>query len=158
MAPSQEEAHLAKVLMTFMGQISARSSSRYDKKIAESPELKSLLFYLLERVPSRMHELLKSASRKCDDVLRVEKEARIARKRAEPPNENKSTAKRVKVAHPTEKQAGLSQGVEKSDSAAQVRDHMWLSSRKFNADSLNPRDVLTLFRRATTLFLPAIMR
>lgn len=111
-----------------MGQVAEQKSSRHDKKIAGSSELKSLLFYLSERAPSAMNGLLELASRKCEDALRVEREARIARKRAEPPSGNGSDAKRVKFARLTEEETAPSQGVAESDSMAQVCDHTRLSS------------------------------
>lgn len=109
MAPSHEQVHLAKAVMTYMGLIAEQGSSRQDKNIARSPELRSFLTYLSERAPLIMDKVLKLVSRKCDEALQVEKAARIekqsqpGRKRTEPPNRNRSNAKRLKVACAAEK-------------------------------------------------------
>lgn len=121
MAPSHEESRLATGVMTYMGQISEQTSSRYDKKIARSSDLKSFIWYLSERAPSSMIGLLKSASRKCEEALRAEKEARIARKRPVPPNGNDQNAKRLRISHSTEKEIIPSQRAAEMDSMAQVR-------------------------------------
>lgn len=65
--------------------------------------------------------LLKSASRKCEEALRAEKEARIARKRPVPPNGNDQNAKRLRITHPTEEETIPSQRAAEMDSMAQVR-------------------------------------
>ncbi|KAF6231702.1 hypothetical protein HO173_010004 [Letharia columbiana] len=119
MAPSHEESRLATGVMTYMGQISEQTSSRYDKKIARSSELENFIWYLSERAPSSMNGLLKSASRKCEEALRAEKEARIARKRPVPPNGNDQNAKRLHITHSTEKETVPSQRAAEIDSMAQ---------------------------------------
>ena len=123
MAPSNQEAYLATSVMTYMAEISEQTCSRWDKKIAQSSELKGFLLYLSERAPEAIDKLLKLASRKCEDALRVEKDARIARKRAEPPNGNGTNAKRTKITRPTENETGSSQQVAEPNLMAQVRDH-----------------------------------
>ena len=97
MAPSREHAHFAKGLMAYMGYISEQTSSRHDKKIARSPELKSFLLYLSGRAPLIMNRLLKPVSRKCEEALRVEKERQTGRKRPGPPARNESNAKRLRT-------------------------------------------------------------
>ena len=97
MAPSEDQILLAKGVMAYMGTISDLTSSKIDKKIAQSPELKNFLVHLSERAPSIMSKLLESVSAKCEDALRKEKESQASRKRPEPTNGNGSTAKRLKL-------------------------------------------------------------
>lgn len=112
MAPSYEQAHLAKAVMSYMGHVSEQQHSNQDKKIARSPELKNFLLYLSNKVPSVMDKVLKSVSSKCGEALRAEKEAQNARKRSEPLNHNESIAKRVKCASATEGNNALQSAVE----------------------------------------------
>lgn len=111
MAPSHEQAHLAKAVMAFMGQIAEQTSSRQDKKIARSAELKNFLMYLSGRAPSMMDKVLRSVSRKCGEALRVEKASRIekqsqpGKKRTQPTHRNQSNAKRLKFAGAAEEKA-----------------------------------------------------
>lgn len=104
MAPSHEQVLLAKTVMAYMGHIAEQTSSRQDKNIARSPELKRFLTYLSVKAPLIMDKVLKSVSRKCDEALQAEKATRIekqsqpGKKRTEPPNRNQSNAKRLKVA------------------------------------------------------------
>ncbi len=123
MAPSSEEVQLATCVMTYMVQIAEQASSRCDKKIAESSELKKFLLYLSKRAPSAMHGLLNMASQECKRSLRLERDVRIARKRSEPPNGSETHAKRLKVTRPTEDETSASQQVAEADLLAQVRYH-----------------------------------
>lgn len=109
MATSYDQVHLAKAVITYMGLIPMQKSSRQDKNIARSPELKSFLMYLSAKAPSIMDKVLKAVSRKCEDALVVEKALRVKKnslrgtKRIEPPNCNQSNAKRLKFACAAEK-------------------------------------------------------
>ena len=102
MAPLYEQAQLAKNVMGYMGHIAEQKSSRQDKKLARSAELKKFLIYLSQRAPKEMDRLLKFVSPKCEAALRVEKESRIGGKRTEPPNRNQSNPKRLKFTCATE--------------------------------------------------------
>lgn len=130
MASSSEQAHLAKGVMVYMGQIAQWESSRHDKRIAGSSELKQFLLYLAERAPLATNKLLKSVSPKSDAALRAGKEALMTKKRAEPPNSDESNAKRLKTAGPTDEDTDPSEPVAESDKTVHVRDHMRRPPRK----------------------------
>ena len=97
MAPSEDQNLLAKGVLAYMGTVSELTSSKIDKKIAQSPELQNFLVHLSERAPSIMGKVLGLVSAKCEDALRKEKESQASRKRPEPSNCNGSTAKRQKL-------------------------------------------------------------
>lgn len=125
MVSSSEQTHLAKGVMVYMGQISGQQSSRYDNRLAYSSELKSFLLYLSERAPSAMKGLLKLASQKCEDTLRVKKQAQVPKKRAEPPDGNGTkSAKRVRITRLVEEETAPNEQVAGSDLVEQVHDHM----------------------------------
>ncbi len=92
--PDRNAAQYAKGVIHYMDLVSQQTSSRYDKKIARSCELKSFLLHLSERAPSAMNGPLGLASRKCEDALRVEQETQLARKRVASPSHNERDAKR----------------------------------------------------------------
>ena len=147
MAPSHKETHLAKGVMGYMSEISEQESSRWDRRMAASSELKTFLLYLSERAPSAMNGPLKSASKKCGEALHAERElkmSRIARKRAEPPTCNERNAKRTKVTHPAEEETTPTQLVAGSDVMAQVGDQTRLLSRILGTNSPTSRDILNL--------------
>lgn len=129
MASSSEQAHLAKGVKVYMGQIAEWESSRHDKNIAGSSELKQFLLYLAKRAPQATNKLLKLVSPKCDASLRAEKEAQMTRKRAEPPNSDdpcsdEPNAKRLKIAGPAHEDTDHSEPVTGLDKTVHVRDHM----------------------------------
>ena len=111
MASSEDQNLLAKGVLAYMGTVSELTSSKIDKKIAQSPELQNFLVYLSERLPSIMGELLHSVSAHCEDALRTEKESQASRKRPEPPNSNGSIAKRLKLDRITEVRTGRNPAV-----------------------------------------------
>ena len=120
MAPS-EKVRLSRCVKFYMAQISEQPSTAGNKKIARSPEFKGFLSYLAGTVPSAMKKTLKSACDSCEDALRIEKEARMAMKRVEPPSCNERNAKRVKVAHSMDEETTPIPRVPESDMMALVR-------------------------------------
>lgn len=152
MASSSEVARLTKGVMSYMGEISEQNFRV--TRIASSAEFKSFLYHLSERAPLPMRELLSSATLKCEDALRVQKDDRRAKKKAAQSNENERTSKRVKITHPGEEETSPSQRVAESDLMAQVRDYWRLSVSDTNPR--NSRDVLTLLSHVPTLLPPTM--
>ena len=142
MAPSHEQAHLAKAVMSYMGHISEQQHSRQDKKMARSPELRNFLLYLSKRAPSIMDKVLKSVSRKCGEALRAEKASQAARKRPAPLNHNESIAKRVKCARATKGNTAQQRGVMEGDmvdSPPAYEIEFGASTRSQSAEKTLPR-------------------
>ena len=127
--PSREGFHLASGLINYSALYSEQPTTKYDNKIARSSEFRSLLIDLSERVPSAMNRLLKLASRKCEESLRMKKKTRNSRKRASPSDRFEKNVKRNKTTCATEEETAPSQRVAESDSMTQVCDHKKSSSR-----------------------------
>ena len=104
MVSATEKAYFVKGVINYMNFVSKSTSSRGDKKLASSPELKQFLTYLSETAPLAMSKVLKSVLLKCEKDLRVEKETQEketqrGRKRPAPPDCCEGDGKRQKGGH-----------------------------------------------------------
>ena len=135
MAPYKEDTHLSKNMIALSGYLADKfPASPALKNIARSTDFKGFLFCLSEVAPSLMKGTLRRASLKCEHALRGEEEARIARKRVAPSNNNGKSTKRVKTSHPSQKIG--------SDVVTQVHNVMIFPRRHRVANPSNSRKIL----------------
>ena len=96
MVSANDKARIVKAVMNYMDMVSKSVNPRGNKKIANSPQLRSFLTRLSENASSKMVNVLRSVLEKCEKNLLVWKEIKAAKKRAAPQSHGERNAKRQK--------------------------------------------------------------